>query len=249
MAAHRLAADAIVGNIRGMTARVAVLASGGGTNLQAILDHFVALGSASAATVAVVASDRSAAGALDRARRHGIPALALDTNERSEGMLAVLESHAIDVIALAGYMRFVPTPVTRRWRGRIVNVHPSLLPAFGGAGMFGIRVHQAVIDAGVRVTGATVHFVDEEFDRGPIIAQWPVPVLEADTPQELAARVGRGGHAQLPAALHAVARGSVTLGEDGRVRGGAGPAPACAMYSLSDVAVPVGDVLFPQAQP
>jgi phosphoribosylglycinamide formyltransferase-1 len=248
MAARRLAVDAIVGNIRGMTARVAVLASGGGTNLQAILDHFDRLGSASAATVALVASDRSAAGALDRARRHGITALALDTNQRTEGMADILESHAIDLIALAGYMRFVPTEVTRRWRGRIVNVHPSLLPAFGGAGMYGIRVHQAVIDAGVRVTGATVHFVDEEFDRGPIIAQWPVPVLEADTPQELAARVLRVEHAVFPAALNAVARGSVTLGENGRVRGDAGRAPACATYSLSDVAIPVGDVLFPQSQ-
>ena len=249
MAARRLAADAIVGNIRGMTARVAVLASGGGTNLQAILDHFDALGSASGATVALVASDRSAAGALDRARRHGITALALDTNQRTEGMAAILESHAIDLIALAGYMRFVPTEVTRRWRGRIVNVHPSLLPAFGGAGMYGIRVHQAVIDAGVRVTGATVHFVDEEFDRGPIIAQWPVPVLDADTPQALAARVLRVEHAVFPAALHAVARGRVTLGADGRVHGVTTSQSTQAVYSLSGTAVPVGDVLFPRSQP
>src|SRR4029078_8316549 len=117
------------------------------------------------------------------------------THQRTDRMAAVLASDAIDLIALAGYIRFVPTEVTRRWRGRIVNVHPSLLPAFGGAGMYGIRVHQEVIDAGVRVTGATVHFVDEEFDRGPIIAQWPVPVLEGDTPQEMGGRRARGARA------------------------------------------------------
>jgi len=243
-----LAADAIIGKIRRMTVRVAVLASGSGSNLQAILDHFDALGPACAATVTLVASDRSAAGALDRARQRGITALALNASQRTEGMLALLDDHGIDLIALAGYLRFVPTDVTRRWRGRIVNVHPALLPAFGGAGMYGIRVHQAVIDAGVRVTGATVHFVDEEFDHGPIIAQWPVPVLETDTAHELAARVLRVEHALFPAALHAVARGSVTLGEDGRVHGAGGPAANCVTYSLSNAATPIGDVLFPQSR-
>ena len=228
-----------------MTARVAVLASGGGSNLQAILDHFDTLGSASAAAVALVLSDRAAAGALDRAHRHGIAALALDPTQRAEGLAALLESHDIDLITLAGYLRFVPTDVTRQWRGRIVNVHPSLLPAFGGAGMYGIRVHQAVVAAGVRVTGATVHFVDEEFDRGPIIAQWPVPVLPMDTAEELAERVLAVEHALFPRAVHAVARGSVTLGDDGLVHGLMGPLPACTTYALSSVAPEsVGDSLF-----
>ena len=202
-----------------MTARVAVLASGGGTNLQAILDYLDAQQDAQAMSVAFVASDRGAAGVLERARRHGVPAMALDATQRADGLAPILESYAIDYIALAGYLRFVPTAVTRQWRGRIVNVHPSLLPSFGGTGMYGIRVHQAVIDAGVRVTGVTVHFVDEEYDRGPIIAQSPVPVLPGDTPEVLAQRVLSVEHTLYPIALDAVARGRVTLGADGRVNG------------------------------
>ena len=218
-----------------MTARVAVLASGGGSNLQAILDYFDALGEARAAAVALVASDRASAGALERARRHGVPALALDAKQRVAGLSALLASHAIDIVALAGYLRFVPTEVTRAWRGRIVNVHPALLPAFGGEGMYGSRVHQAVLDAGVRLTGATVHFVDEEYDRGPIIAQWPVPVLPGDTADVLAARVLAVEHRLYPAALDAVARGRVTLGADGRVVGWTIPAAGLTTFTLSDV--------------
>jgi formyltetrahydrofolate-dependent phosphoribosylglycinamide formyltransferase len=202
-----------------MTARIAVLASGGGSNLQAILDHFEAQGDTRAATVALVASDKASAGALDRARRHGVPALSLDPSQRDVGLAAILHEHRVDVVALAGYLRFVPAAVTREWQGRIMNVHPSLLPSFGGAGMYGFRVHQAVIAAGVRVTGVTVHFVDEEYDRGPIIAQWPVPVLPDDTPEVLASRVLAVEHTLYPATLDAFARGRVTLGVDGRVAG------------------------------
>ena len=202
-----------------MTARIAVLASGGGTNLQAILDYLDAQGEGRATAVSLVASDRRSAGALDRARRYGVEAIALDKAQRGDEMAGLLESHAIDYIALAGYLRFVPASVTRKWRGRIVNVHPSLLPSFGGTGMYGIRVHQAAIETGVRVTGVTVHFVDEEYDRGPIIAQWPTPVLPNDTPEVLAERVLTVEHALYPVALDAVARGRVTLGADGRVAG------------------------------
>lgn len=202
-----------------MTARVAVLASGGGTNLQAILDYLDAQRDGQAMMVALVASDRPTAGALDRARSRGVETLALDSTQRGDGMATLLESHAIDYIALAGYLRFIPMSVTRQWRGRIVNVHPSLLPSFGGAGMYGIRVHQAAIEAGVRITGVTVHFVDEEYDRGPIIAQWPAPVLPDDTAERLAERVLTVEHALYPVALDAVARGRVTLGDDGRVVG------------------------------
>jgi phosphoribosylglycinamide formyltransferase 1 len=217
-----------------MTARVAVLASGGGTNLQAILDYLDAQQDAQVMSVAFVASDREAAGALERARRHGVPAMALDATQRADGLARILESYAIDYIALAGYLRFVPTAVTRQWRGRIVNVHPSLLPSFGGAGMYGIRVHQAVIDAGVRVTGVTVHFVDEAYDRGPIIAQSPVPVLPGDTPEVLAQRVLSVEHAVYPVAVDAVARGRVTLGTDGRVHGLAS-VPELAAFSASSL--------------
>ncbi|HUQ81923.1 MAG TPA: phosphoribosylglycinamide formyltransferase [Gemmatimonadaceae bacterium] len=218
-----------------MTALVAVLASGGGSNLQAILDYFDALGDQRAAAVALVASDRVSAGALDRARRHDVPALALDATQRGEGLAAILESRGIDLIALAGYLRFVPTAVTRQWRGRIVNVHPSLLPAFGGEGMYGIRVHQSVIASGVRVSGATVHFVNEEYDRGPIISQWPVPVLPGDSPETLAHRVLGVEHRLFPAALDALARRRITLGDDGRVAGWTVPAMGLTTFTLSDV--------------
>jgi formyltetrahydrofolate-dependent phosphoribosylglycinamide formyltransferase len=224
-----------------MTARIGVLASGGGSNLQAILDHFDALGDQSPATVALVASDR-AAGALDRARARGIPALALDADQRTAGMAGILDAAGIEFIALSGYLRFIPADVTRRWHGRIVNVHPSLLPSFGGSGMYGLRVHQAVLAAGVRVSGATVHFVDEEFDHGPIIAQWPVPALSTDTPQTLAARVLMAEHALYPATLQALVRGDVTLGADGRVRD-ARPAPTCPAYALSSTGDPTSNLI------
>ena len=202
-----------------MTARVAVLASGGGSNLQAILDHFEAQGEPRAAAVVLVASDRASAGALERARHHGVPALALDAQGRTSGLAEILAAHEIEYVALAGYLRFIPVDVTRRWRGRVMNVHPALLPAFGGAGMYGIRVHESVIAAGVRVSGVTVHFVDEEYDRGPIIAQWPVVVLPDDTPATLATRVLAAEHALYPRALEAVADGRIALGTDGRVVG------------------------------
>jgi formyltetrahydrofolate-dependent phosphoribosylglycinamide formyltransferase len=194
-----------------MTARVAVLASGGGSNLQAILDYFDAQGADRAVEIALVASDRASAGALDRARQRQVPAVAMDATQRMAGLTSLLESHRVDYVALAGYLRFVPDAVTRQWRGRIVNIHPSLLPAFGGDGMYGIRVHTAALDAGVRVTGATVHFVDEVYDRGAIIAQRPVPVLPDDTPASLTARVQAVEHRLLPAAVELYALGRLKV--------------------------------------
>jgi folate-dependent phosphoribosylglycinamide formyltransferase PurN len=123
----------------------------------------------------------------------------------------------VDLIVLAGYLRLVPRSVVGAYRGRIINVHPALLPAFGGAGMYGQRVHSAVIEEGARVSGATVHFVDEQYDRGPIIAQWPVPVLPDDTAATLGARVLRVEHLLLPRAACAVARGRVHLDENGQI--------------------------------
>jgi formyltetrahydrofolate-dependent phosphoribosylglycinamide formyltransferase len=219
-----------------MTTRVAVLASGGGSNLQAILDYFEARGERRAVSIALVASDRASAGALDRARRHGVPALALDAEQRTAGLAGILEQHAIEYVALAGYLRLVPMDVIHRWHGRIMNVHPSLLPSFGGTGMYGIRVHEAVIAAGVRVSGVTVQFVDEVYDRGPIIAQWPVPVLPDDTPETLAARVLVAEHGLYPRAIEAVADGRVSLGTDGRVVG-LTAAPELATFSASFTAV------------
>lgn len=188
--------------------RIAVLASGGGTNLQAILEHFARLGERRKGDVVVVASDRPQAGALARARTRGVAAQTIG----GAGELAgILDMHGIELVVLAGYLRRVPDDVVRRYAGRILNVHPALLPAFGGPGMYGARVHDAVLAAGVAVTGVTVHFVDEEYDRGTIIAQWPVPVLAGDDRATLAARVLRVEHILYPRVVNAVAGGTITL--------------------------------------
>jgi formyltetrahydrofolate-dependent phosphoribosylglycinamide formyltransferase len=199
--------------------RIAVLASGGGSNLQAIVAHLDALGASTPGAVSLVVSDRSAAGALEKARARGVAALHLPAAGPTGALEAALDAHHIDLVVLAGYLRLVPPGVVRRWRGRLVNIHPALLPAFGGHGMYGHHVHDAVIASGVRVSGATVHFVDEHFDRGPIIAQWPVPVPVGDTAAALAARVLAVEHRIYPWCVAALARGEVRLGEDGRVMG------------------------------
>src|SRR5437868_4639064 len=190
--------------------RIAVLASGGGTNLQAILDHFERLGDRRSGDVIVVASDRPGAGALARARARGIAA---EVVAASADVDRVLDAHDIELVVLAGYLRHVPDPVVHRYAGHIVNVHPALLPAFGGPGLYGARVHDAVLAAGVAVTGVTVHFVDEEYDRGTIIAQWPVPVIAGDDPNTLAARVLRVEHLLYPRVVNAIAGGRLTLAE------------------------------------
>jgi formyltetrahydrofolate-dependent phosphoribosylglycinamide formyltransferase len=193
--------------------RIAVLASGGGTNLQAILDHLGRLGDRRCGDVVLVASDRADAGALARARIHGIATETLATPRRAEGAALgpLLEGHGVELVALAGYLRRVPDEVVRRYADRMINVHPALLPSFGGAGMYGMRVHEAVLAAGATVTGVTAHFVDEEYDRGPIIAQWPVPVLTGDDSATLAARVLRVEHVLYPRVVDAVAGGRLTL--------------------------------------
>jgi len=199
--------------------RVAVLASGGGSNLQAILDYFDALGAHRGGDVVLVASDRAGAGALDRARAGGIEAVHIARPGDGNAVLSLLEARGADVVVLAGYLRLVPDAVVRRFRGRMVNVHPALLPAFGGSGMYGPRVHDAVLAAGARVSGATVHFVTEEYDRGAIIAQWPVPVFEEDTADALAARVLRVEHLLLPRVVELLAAELLALDDDDRVRG------------------------------
>src|SRR5205814_6527047 len=123
----------------------------------------------------------------------------------------VLEAHGVELVVLAGYLRRVPETVVHRYAGRTINVHPALLPAFGGPGMYGARVHDAVLAAGVTVSGVTAHFVDEEYDRGTIIAQWPVPVLAGDDRETLAARVLRVEHILYPRVVNAVAGGKITL--------------------------------------
>jgi formyltetrahydrofolate-dependent phosphoribosylglycinamide formyltransferase len=205
---------------------VAVFASGGGTNLQALLDTFGRDGHPDpAAHIALVVTDRPGIGALERAEAAGVPTRILPPKEfeRSDAfaaaLLDALDEHGIELIALAGYLKLVPERIVQRYRGRIINIHPGPLPAFGGPGMYGHHVHEAVLKAGVVVSGPTIHFVDERYDTGPIIAQWPVPVHVDDTPETLAARVLKYEHRLYPTVLRAVALGRIVLAEDGRVRG------------------------------
>ena len=198
-----------------MTARIAVLASGGGSNLQALLDHSARLGADRAGAIVLVVSNRHDSGALARARAAGIGTCVLDRN--AADLASVLALHDIDLVVLAGYLQFVPVPVTRQYAGRIVNVHPALLPQFGGPGMYGAHVHRAVLAAHAPVSGATVHFVDEVYDHGAVIAQWRVPVRPTDDEHTLAARVLRAEHLLYPRVVQAVAAGKVGLTADGRV--------------------------------
>lgn len=190
-----------------MKSRIAVLASGGGSNLQAILDYLDALGERRAGDVVLVASNRADAGALERAARREIPTAVL---ARPSSLDDLLSDNGVDLVVLAGYVRLVPPEIVARYEGRIVNIHPALLPAFGGPGMYGQRVHRAVIESGARVSGATVHFVNEIYDRGRIIAQWPVPVFATDDAGTLAARVLRVEHLLYPRVVHGVASGRLT---------------------------------------
>ena len=201
-----------------MSARIAILASGGGSNVQALIDHFAG-DARSAGTIVWVGSNREDAGALRRAHDAQLPTGVVHDPSNAIVLRRQLADAGADLLVLAGYLKLVPAAVVQHFRGRIVNVHPSLLPAFGGEGMYGLRVHAAVIAAGARVSGATVHFVDEHYDRGAIAAQWPVPVFTHDTAELLAARVLRVEHQLLPRTVEAVASGRVSLSSDGRLVG------------------------------
>ena len=177
-----------------MTLKAAVFASGRGSNFQVLAEY--AAKTRRLWDVALLISSRPDAQVLDRARALGIPSVVLASESLQDGeaifperLRAVLEGAEIDLILLAGYMKLVPEGIVKRYRGRMLNVHPALLPAFGGKGMYGRHVHEAVLQSGVRISGVTVHFVDEVYDRGPILAQWPVAVLPGDTPETLAARI------------------------------------------------------------
>ena len=186
--------------------RVAVLASGGGSNLQALLDatHDPEAGF----SVVLVVSNRADAGALTRAARAGVRTATLREDGQDPGrLLALFAECGADLVVLAGYLKLVPTAVVSAFKGRMLNIHPALLPAFGGPGMYGRKVHQAVLAAGARVSGPTVHVVDEVYDHGRILAQCPVPVAADDTPETLAARVLDAEHRLLPAVVRAWARG------------------------------------------
>jgi formyltetrahydrofolate-dependent phosphoribosylglycinamide formyltransferase len=186
-----------------MFLRVAVVVSGRGSNLAALLH---ALGDGAPAQVVLVMSDRAGAGGLVVAGRSGVPTHVLkDTADPAEWRL-VLERAQAELVVLAGYLKRVPAAVVDAWRGRIINIHPALLPRHGGPGMYGRRVHEAVLASGEARSGATVHLVTEEYDQGPILGQATVPVLPGDTAESLAARVLEVEHRLLPAAVLAAAR-------------------------------------------
>ncbi|MEA2724150.1 MAG: phosphoribosylglycinamide formyltransferase 1 [Gemmatimonadales bacterium] len=185
-----------------MTMRIAVAISGRGSNLQALLR---ALRPDAPAQVVLVLTDRAQAPGLSHATTRNIPVVVLPDPADAAAWLEPLQNHRIDLIVLAGYLRLVPAPVVAAHRGRIINTHPSLLPAFGGRGMYGERVHQAVLDSGAQETGVTVHLVDEVYDRGAVLAQSRIPVLRDDTAERLAARVLEVEHRLLPAAVLAAA--------------------------------------------
>lgn len=182
---------------------VAVLASGGGSNFQALLDHAIASDRGWAVRLLVMNRE---AGAAERARAANVPVRIIATKGRDDAEVAAetleaFEEHEIDVVLLAGYLRRIPPEVTRRYEGRMLNIHPALLPDFGGPGMYGMHVHRAVAASDVLVTGATVHFVDEAYDEGAILGRWHVARLPGDTPEQIAARVLAVEHRLYPAAV------------------------------------------------
>lgn len=200
---------------RQVSVPLAVLASGSGTNMQALLDHE---DRGVAYRIEVLVVDRPCA-AEGRARARGRAVCRVDFGQPDAGarVLEALRRHAVRGILLAGFLKLLPAEVCRAYRNRILNIHPALLPSFGGKGMYGGRVHQAVLDAGAKLSGPTIHFVNERYDEGRILAQWPVPVLPEDTAQSLAARVLEVEHLLYPAAADALARG-LAGGRDGTIR-------------------------------
>jgi len=189
--------------------RISVMVSGGGTNLQAIIDGIESGFIRDAALVLVISSNPDAY-ALERARKHKIPSVVIDKTkypdkaERTKAIISALDEAKTDLVVLAGYMSILEPELIDAYRGRIINIHPSLIPQFCGVGFYGKRVHAAVLAAGVPESGATVHYVDEGVDTGPIILQKKVPVLEGDSVETLAARVLETEHKILQEAINMV---------------------------------------------
>jgi phosphoribosylglycinamide formyltransferase len=186
-------------------AKVAVLISGGGTNLQAIIDRSAA-GELPHVELALVVSSRKNAGGLDKAERAGIKHIYIGKENFEQELIKLLEEHEIDIIVLAGFLKILSSDFVSRYPDSIINVHPSLIPSFCGDGFYGLRVHEAALEYGVKVTGATVHFVNEVTDGGKIIAQRAVDVKDGDTPEILQRRVMEEAEWKiLPAAVEKVA--------------------------------------------
>lgn len=195
---------------------IAVFASGKGTNFQAILKAIYA-GDIPNTRIVLVVSNNSQSGALTIAREHNIPALHLNQkqfggeDEFDNALLQVLHKHKVNFIVLAGYMKKLSPTIVQQYKNRIINIHPALLPQFGGKGMYGMHVHTAVIASKASVSGATVHIVDEEYDHGPIVLQQRVSVASDDTPETLASKVLEIEHKLYPEAIRLFAEGRITI--------------------------------------
>ena len=202
--------------------KLGVLVSGGGTNLQAILDA-VDQGTITNAQVGLVISNNAGAYALERAKKHGLEAVCISPKDYEDreafhrALLAKLQESGVNLVVLAGYLVAIPPMIVEAFPNRIINIHPSLIPSFCGVGYYGLHVHEGVLARGVKVTGATVHFVDTGTDTGPIILQKAVEVQEGDTPKVLQQRVMEQAEWKiLPRAIDLIANGRVTV-TDGKV--------------------------------
>lgn len=197
--------------------KIAVLVSGGGTNLQAIIDK-IAEGVINNTEIAVVISNNKNAYALERAKQAGIEAVCVSPKDYenreqfNQEFLKTLDSYQVDLVVLAGFLVVIPPAMIQKYENRIINIHPSLIPSFCGTGYYGLKVHEGALARGVKVTGATVHFVDEGTDTGPIILQKAVEVQNGDTPEILQRRVMEQAEWEiLPRAIHLIANGKVTV--------------------------------------
>ena len=202
--------------------KMAVLVSGGGTNLQAIIDK-IADGGITNAEISVVISNNKNAYALERAKKHGIEALCISPKQYesrqqfNKALLAAIQSYQVDLVVLAGCLVVIPEIMVKAYPNKIINIHPALIPSFCGTGFYGLKVHEAALKRGVKVVGATVHFVDEGTDTGPIILQKAVSVEEGDTPEILQRRVMEQAEWKiLPQAIDLIANGKVQI-VDGKV--------------------------------
>lgn len=197
--------------------KIAVLVSGGGTNLQAIIDK-IAEGVITNTEIAVVISNNKNAYALERAKQAGIEAVCVSPKDYenreqfNQEFLKTLDSYQVDLVVLAGFLVVIPPAMIQKYENRIINIHPSLIPSFCGTGYYGLKVHEGALARGVKVTGATVHFVDEGTDTGPIILQKAVEVQNGDTPEILQRRVMEQAEWEiLPRAIHLIANGKVMV--------------------------------------
>jgi len=195
---------------------IGVFASGRGSNFLAILQA-IKQGRITNAEIALVISNKADAGALEIARSNNIPAAHLDQkqftseDEFTKALILILDEYCVNFIVLAGYLKKLSPAIIRRFRNRIVNIHPALLPAFGGKGMYGLRVHEAVIACGARISGASVHIVDEEYDHGPVVLQRTVEVAGDETPETLAQKVLNVEHGLYAEAIRLFAEGKVKV--------------------------------------